>query len=246
MKVNVIGVEVDDCSPTALIDRIDEAIAAGSKTRVMSVNVNVANTAYEDPELRELINDAEIVSVDGYGIMLGAAILGKHLPDRMNGADYIFPLAERMEAKGHSIYLLGSEPGVAEVAQAVLLEHCPKLNILGAHHGYFDHEGPESMEIIEEINALKPDMLFVGFGTPVQERWIRRHWQHTDARVFYSAGGLFNLLAGDRAPRWVIWARGEWFYRMLIEPRRMWRRNIKNPVFLWRALMQRLGLLRLP
>ena len=124
----------------------------------------------------------------------------------------------------------------------------PGLKIAGTHHGHYDHDGPENDQVLAEIDALHPAIVLVGFGTPLQEKWIGRNSSGLDTPVVWAVGALVDFVTGKtpRAPRWMLEHGLEWLYRLWVEPRRLWRRYVLgNPLFIWRVLKQRLGLLRL-
>jgi len=148
-----------------------------------------------------------------------------------------------------SLFLLGARPGIAEKAAVYLRQQFPDLNVVGAQHGYFD-KTPGSVEneaVLEALRAASPDVLIVGFGMPLQERWLMENWNRVEVKVALTAGALLDYLAGEvpRAPRWMTDHGLEWLGRLIIEPRRLWRRYlVGNPLFLWRVLKQRLGLVQ--
>jgi N-acetylglucosaminyldiphosphoundecaprenol N-acetyl-beta-D-mannosaminyltransferase len=196
------------------------------------------------------LNSAEIVFCDGAGVVLGARILGNHIPQRITYADWTWQLAEFAEPRGFTLFFLGARPGVADKAAANLKARYPDLRIVGTHHGYFDKTpgSAENEAVIEQINTVRPNILIVGFGMPLQERWLMENWDRIDANVALTGGAVFDYVSGElqRAPRWMTDNGLEWLGRLLIEPRRLWRRYlIGNPLFLWRVLKQRLGLLRI-
>jgi N-acetylglucosaminyldiphosphoundecaprenol N-acetyl-beta-D-mannosaminyltransferase len=119
------------------------------------------------------------------------------------------------------------------------------LRIAGVHHGYFDHTSgsPENEDVVQQINAANPDVLVVGFGMPLQEWWLKENWDRVDAGVAITLGAIFDYVSGElrRGPRFLIDNGFEWLARLLIEPRRLWRRYVVgNPIFLTRVLVQRL------
>lgn len=247
-SVEVLGVRVDSLSLSSLIRQIEHFVTSGGHYRVMYANVHVLNIAYHNPELRHILNQSDLVYCDGAGVKVGARLLGCHLPERMTGADWIHDLCQTCQKTGTTLYLLGGEPGVAEEAARVLTTRYPGLNVVGTHHGYYDHDGPENDAVIAEINALHPDILLVGFGTPLQEKWIGRHFERLQVPVVWAVGALVDFVTGKkpRAPRWMLDHGLEWLYRLWTEPRRLWKRYIVgNPVFIWRVFMQRLGWRRL-
>ena len=165
----------------------------------------------------------------------------------MTGADWMEPLCTACAGRGTSLYLLGSRPGVAERAAEALQAQCPGVNIVGTHHGYLQ-DPAVSAAAINAINAARPHILFVGMGTPIQERWIFEHRHELDVPVVWAVGALFDFIGGfqRRAPRWMLDHHLEWLHRFWVDPKRMWRRYIVgNPLFIGRVIMQRLGLLRL-
>ena len=245
--VNVLGVSVDRLTPDTLIEQA-LALNPGDKTAtVMYANIHVLNTSRRDRDLRPILNNADIVYCDGSGVRLGAWLLGHRIPPRMTGADWMEQLCTACAGRGTSLYLLGSRPGVADRAAEALQAQCRGLNVVGTHHGYLQ-DPAVSAAAITAINAARPHILFVGMGTPIQERWIFEHRQELEVPVVWAVGALFDFIGGfqRRAPRWMLDHHLEWLHRFWVDPKRMWRRYIVgNPLFVWRVVMQRLGLLRL-
>jgi N-acetylglucosaminyldiphosphoundecaprenol N-acetyl-beta-D-mannosaminyltransferase len=215
---------------------------------ILNVNVHALNLAFRLPDLRDFFGQAQAVFCDGAGVALGARLLGYDFPQRITYADWTWQLAEFAEPRGFTFFFLGARPGVADKAAANLKARFPDLRIVGTHHGYFDKTPgrAENEMVIERINAVKPNILIVGFGMPLQERWLMENWDRIDANVALTGGAVFDYVSGEleRAPRWMTENGLEWLGRLLIEPRRLWKRYlIGNPLFLWRVLRQRLGLL---
>lgn len=247
-SVQVLGVGVDSLLLDELIRHIERFVASGSHSRVMYANAHVLNTAHRDAELRRILNQAHVVYCDGAGVKLGARILGRYLPERMTGADWIHHLCRACVRMGFRLYFLGGQPGVADQAAQALRVRYSGLRIAGTHHGHYDHSSSENDAVIAAINALRPDILLVGLGTPLQEKWIDRHSERLDVPVVWAVGALADFVAGKkpRAPRWMLRHGLEWLYRLWVEPERLWKRYIVgNPLFIWRVLLQRLGWLRL-
>jgi N-acetylglucosaminyldiphosphoundecaprenol N-acetyl-beta-D-mannosaminyltransferase len=245
--VNVLGVGVDPITVEELHAKIGGLIQERSRAAVVvTANAHCLNLAYRDPALRGFLNAADIVLCDGAGVMLAARILGRRIPERITYADWAWRLAAFAEAEGHVLYLLGGRRGVAGRAARRLRKRFPTLNVVGVHHGYFDRSAgsPENEAVVEEINAARPDVLVVGFGMPLQEYWLMENRHRLDAKVVLTGGAVFDYVSGElrRGPR-VLTENGlEWLARLLIEPRRLWRRYlIGNPLFLARVLEQRLN-----
>jgi N-acetylglucosaminyldiphosphoundecaprenol N-acetyl-beta-D-mannosaminyltransferase len=178
--------------------------------------------------------------------MLAARLLGRRIPERITYADWAWRLAAFAEAEGLSLFLLGARPGVAEKAAEKLLKRHPDLGISGVEHGYFDHEpgSRENEAVLLGVNAARPDILIVGLGMPLQERWLMENRHRIDAGVALTGGAVFDYVSGGlrRGPRLLTDNGFEWLARLLVEPRRLWRRYlIGNPLFLLRVLGQRFG-----
>lgn len=245
--VTVLGVRVDVCTLPGLVDAVVQSARNGRRYTVLYANIHVLNTAYRDPELRAILNAADLVYCDGAGVALGARLLGQRLPGRMTGADWIEPLCAACAAKDISLYFLGSRPGVAARAVEILQTRHPGLRVAGAHHGYLA-DPAVCAEAIAAVNAARPDILLVGMGTPTQEKWIAAHRDALDVPVVWAVGALFDFVAGvqPRGPRWMLDHGLEWLCRLWSDPHRLWRRYvIGNPLFILRVLAQRLGRLSL-
>lgn len=246
-RVTILGVKVNPLSVPRLHALILDFVKRSQHKAVLNVNVHCLNLAYQDRALRQFLNDAEIVFCDGAGAMLGAKILGYHIPRRITYADWFWELAGFATDNQLSLFFLGARPGVAAEAAAKLKTRFPNLRIVGTHHGYFDKTpGSEENEtVVQAINNVQPNILVVGFGMPLQERWLMQNWHGIEANVALTGGAVFDYVSGSlkRAPRWMTDHGLEWLGRLMIEPTRLWRRYlIGNPLFLWRVLKQRFGL----
>lgn len=239
-KIEIKGIKIDVLDLPALLGRVDYYLSQDCQYRIMYVNIHCLNIAWRDDVYKEILNSADIVYCDGAGVVLGARLLGKFVPGRMTGADWIYDLCELAEKRGYSLFFLGSKPGVSELAQQRLKVKFPNLNIIGTHHGYI-HNG-EELNVIERINMLKPDILLVGMGTPIQEKWIARNRHRLRVPITWAVGALFDFAAAivPRAPSWMLNNGLEWLYRLLIEPTRMWNRYvIGNINFFWQILKEK-------
>jgi N-acetylglucosaminyldiphosphoundecaprenol N-acetyl-beta-D-mannosaminyltransferase len=225
---------------------IKRLVRSGEPGLVLNVNTHCLNLCYDDPALRGFLNGADVVFCDGAGVMFAARLLGRRIPARITYADWAWRLADFAEAEGLSLFLLGARPGVAEEAARRLKARHPALHISGVHHGYFDHAAgsPENETVLREIQAARPDLLLVGLGMPLQEHWLMENRHRIEAGVALTGGAVFDYVSGSlrRGPRLLTDNGFEWLARLLVEPRRLWRRYlIGNPIFLLRILGQRLG-----
>ncbi len=241
-----MGVGVDALTVEELHARIACFIEEKEHALILNANAHGLNLAYRDGRMRRILDRAEIVFCDGAGIMLAARILGRRIPERITYADWAWKLAEFADKLGFSLFFLGARPGVAEKAAGRLRERFPNLRIAGVQHGYFDRTlgSPENEAVVERINAAKPDILLVGFGMPIQEYWLDENWAKVGANVALTGGAVFDYVSGElqRGPRLLTENGLESVARLLVEPRRLWRRYVVgNPLFLLRVLKQRLG-----
>ncbi|HYF24604.1 MAG TPA: WecB/TagA/CpsF family glycosyltransferase [Baekduia sp.] len=240
----IFDIPIDLGRPAELLRRITSWAGGGvphPPRRVMYVNAHVLNQSTEEPALREALESADLVYCDGYGVRLAAKALDVEIPHRMTGADWIWGLAALCEAEGRSLYLLGSEPGVAADAALRLQRWYPKLRVAGTHHGYFDAGSPHDERVVEDINARRPDIVLVGMGSPKQELWVEHNKDRVEASVLWTVGALFDYVSGrvPRAPAWLADNGLEWIFRLAVEPQRMWRRYLLgNPVFVSRVMAQ--------
>jgi N-acetylglucosaminyldiphosphoundecaprenol N-acetyl-beta-D-mannosaminyltransferase len=242
--VDILGIPVSTIDHLQLIQVIETSICHHKRCLVLSGNVYSCNLAYEHHWFRSYYQQADLVHVDGAGLRLGARLLGRSLPTRITWADFIWELTAKMEEIAASLFLIGSRTGVAESAAVRLQERYPRLNIVGCAHGFFDKTpgSAENERVVEQINALRPNILLVGFGMPLQEGWLVNNWNQLDVDVGLTVGALFDYLSGEltRAPRWMTNNGLEWLGRLIVEPRRLWQRYlVGNPKFLYRVLRQK-------
>lgn len=234
MRVEVLGIKIDDYSMKETVRHIQEAIEKKEQTWVVTANPELIFAAGRDARLKQLINRAQLVTPDGVGVVWAANRLGHPVPERVTGIDLLDALFPVAAEKKWRIFFLGSKPGVAELAAHKVAEQHPGV-IWQTQHGYFKPE--EQPQILEKIREFKPELLLVGLGAPRQEFWIASHQDL--ARVSIGVGGSFDALAGlnKRAPHWIRDIHLEWLYRLLKQPRRV-RRQMVLPKFAWRVIKQ--------
>lgn len=240
--INLFGVHIDRIDLEGLINRVADCVRSGTRSKIMYVNIHVMNLACRDSGLRKILNHSRTVYCDGAGVWAGARILGNPLPPRMTGADWIWDLCAMCENKDYSLFLLGGEHGVGEMAARILTRRYPGLRMAGTHHGFFKKKGSENDQVIAHINQRAPDILLVGFGSPLQEKWIHHNFVRIDAHVVWAVGALVDFVSGrvPRGPRWMVDHGLEWLFRLRIEPKRMCKRYvIGNLIFLGRVLKTR-------
>jgi len=241
-RIELLGLPVHVHDLHSLLRTVDDMIAAGGRFTVGYANVHTLNQSLDHPAVAEFARQADVVYCDGNGIRVGAALLGDLLPARMTGADWIWDLANHAAGRGLRLFWLGGREGVAAAAADRLRQVAPDLQIAGTHHGYFEKTGPESEAVVERINRVAPDIVLVGFGTPLQERWVLEHRRKIDAGVVWVLGATADFVSGavPRGPSLLYDHGFEWLSRLLVDPRRLWHRYLLgNTRFLARVLSER-------
>jgi N-acetylglucosaminyldiphosphoundecaprenol N-acetyl-beta-D-mannosaminyltransferase len=238
---SILGVTVSRIDKEGLLRRVASSAHATAQQVLAYVNVHALNLAVRDEELRRFLNGADVAYCDGEGVRLAGRILGTHFPPRIVLTYVLWDICAVCATNGLSVFLLGSHADTLADAVLTMKRRVPGLTITGTHHGHFPKEGPESDAVVDLINAAAPDVLFVGFGMPLQEMWIQRNRQRLLARCILPCGSMIDYAAGRKsfAPAWMADHGLEWFFRLLEEPRRLWRRYLLgNPLFLLRVLRQ--------
>lgn len=217
----VFGVRID-CDTNAEAERF---IRSGGGKMCAFVNAHCLNVSLEDGGYRDILNRfCDKVWPDGHGVRMAARSLGFTVPENVNGTD-LFP--QVAAAGGLSFWFLGGRPGVAERALRNAAVAFPASRFLGAADGYRKDWTP----VLEAIAKAKPDVLLVGMGVPIQEKWMAAHERELRAAgvgCTLGVGGLFDFVSGriPRAPVWLRHRELEWVWRLAMEPRRMFRRYI--------------------
>lgn len=237
--LNFFGIPVVNTTMSEAVEWIVGQALVGDRRTLAFVNPDCLNIAWHHEAYKEVLLDADRVLPDGIGIHLGCRMLGTALRENVNGTDLFPRLCEASARAGLSLYLLGARPGIAEATASNMVQLYPGLRIAGVHDGYFSPE--EETDLVAGINASGAAILLVAFGVPRQELWIDGWRGQLEPPVCLGVGGLFDFFSG-RIPRAPLWMREiglEWVWRLLQEPRRMWRRYvIGNPLFLFRVWRQ--------
>ena len=220
-------------SPKEAVDTILARLFGREGGRIYYANAHTMVTAAKDERLKTALSATDMLLADGSGVRWGSKLLGTPLGDNLNGTDLVPALCKAGEAKGLSVYLLGAEPGVAEEAAFKMKERYPGLVIAGSRNGYFAVD--QTDDVVAEIRDANPHILLVAMGVPKQEIWIDEHADQLPNIACMGVGGLFDFLA-ERVPRAPMLFRKtgfEWLWRLVMEPRRLWKRYIiGNVVFM--------------
>jgi N-acetylglucosaminyldiphosphoundecaprenol N-acetyl-beta-D-mannosaminyltransferase len=239
-NVSVLGVRVSDINKDGLISRV-QAWADQTRLRtVVYVNAYCINTAYIDPRYRNILNHADLTFPDGIGVVWAGRWLGGSQLEKLNGRVWFPEICKIAVKRKWSIYILAGKRGVAACAKNILQNRYPGLQIVGAADGFFEERS--DTEVLQEITELRPNILFVGMGAPLQEKWIATHRDAIPVPVVWAVGALFDTVVGIEklAPDWLNALALEWFWRLLMDPRKKWRRYlIGNPLFIFRVFRQK-------
>ncbi|HXW72834.1 MAG TPA: WecB/TagA/CpsF family glycosyltransferase [Methylocella sp.] len=230
MREDFLGVPIDLIDLEETAGRAEEAMR--SHCRLQHVALNVAKFVHmqANNELRDDVLSSDIIGVDGMGIVAGARLFGIKVPERVAGVDLMERLIELCAAKGYQPYFLGAKEDVLAAAIHNLSRRFPKLKIAGFQHGYYP--GSAEAEVVEAIRQSRADCLFIGMPTPRKERFLAAYKPVLDIPFIMGVGGGIDILAGltKRAPNWMQAAGLEWLYRIIQEPRRMWKRYLTTNV----------------
>jgi N-acetylglucosaminyldiphosphoundecaprenol N-acetyl-beta-D-mannosaminyltransferase len=244
-RVNVLGVRVSAINMRTAPGIIEGWISRREAHYVCITGVHGIMESQRDPEVRRIHNAAGLVTPDGMPLVWLSHLRGFSDVERVYGPDLMLTMCARSVDKGYRHFFYGGAPGVAERLVDRLQARFPGLQVAGIDSPPFRPlTSEEDRAAVERINATRPDILWVGFSTPKQERWMAAHVGRLSAPVLIGVGAAFDFHAGvkKQAPRWMQRSGLEWSFRLVTEPRRLWRRYlINNPWFLWLVLLQVLG-----
>jgi exopolysaccharide biosynthesis WecB/TagA/CpsF family protein len=240
----ILGVQVRDCGRAEALALLHQAIAANRHLKVAFCNAHAANTAWADADFRSALSRFTVFP-DGFGVDLASRWLrGRPFAANLNGTDFM-PELIRSSPRPLRIALIGGRPGVAKRAAAALAEMDRRHAFAPILHGFAPAE--DILAWLDAMRETPADIILVAMGNPKQELWIDAHLTADHGRLAVGVGALFDFLAGEvsRAPEWVRAARLEWMWRLMLEPKRLFRRYVLgNPLFLLRVLLTKAGMAR--
>ena len=248
--VNVLGVAVSPINMGLALEQISRALADKQKGYVCLTGVHGVSVAQSDAEFRRILNRAFLCTPDGMPLVWVGRRQGKQLMDRVYGPDLMLAVMEASEEAGWRHFFYGGADGTARMLGARLLERFPKLQIAGIYEPPFRPLNAEEEQVLrDQVRAARPDIFWVGLSTPKQERFMARNLEQLDVTLMFGVGAAFDFHAGKvrQAPRWMQRSGLEWLFRLGCEPRRLWKRYLKNnPLFLARMFCQCTGLRKYP
>ena len=241
---DILGVNVACIDTLTLMDTVQMWIDHSQKSTILYVNAHCLNVAGGDPEHLRILNQADLVYPDGISVVWSSRLLSGCRMSKITGASWIDVFCRIGQEQKYRVYILAGRPGVAEKAVQSLSMKWPDLDIVGAVDGYFSKMS--EADVLQDIRRTKPDVLFVGIGTPRQEKWIFNHRSAIDAPICWAVGALFDYVAGyePRVPGWMNSLALEWLWRLALDPAGKWKRYLLgNPIYIARILRQKLSMI---
>ncbi len=232
-RITILNTVIDVLDVQQTIDLVEKYVQTKTPLHLMGVNADKINEVNSNELMKHIVNSCGIINADGASVILASKYLKKPLPERVAGVDLMQSLVALSEKKGYSVYLLGAKQEVVEKTARVLQERHPNLNLVGFHNGYFKKE--DWPAISAELKEKNADFVFVGITSPLKEYLIEFLQNDGHSSVFMGVGGSFDVISGKipRAPLWMQKANLEWLFRVIQEPRRLFKRYfVGNGIFI--------------
>jgi N-acetylglucosaminyldiphosphoundecaprenol N-acetyl-beta-D-mannosaminyltransferase len=261
MKVNILDIKIDKITFQEVLNKIEFFLESENSHYIVTVNPEMVISAQKDEKFKNILNKADISVPDGIGVLWASKFLSnKHcytvtllklfisglslifypkycrqiLPERISGVDLIYKICQKFQNSDYSIFFLGAENGVAEKTAQKLKEKFPNLKIAKAESGI-----KKNSKLIENINQVKPDILFIALGAPKQEKWIAENLEKIPSvKLAIGVGGAFDFISGKikRAPKFMRRLGLEWLWRFIFQPWRAKRIFTATVIFVWKVL----------
>ncbi len=244
-RVNVLGVMVNAINMGDAISTIDEWIQNRQSNYVCVTSAHGILESQDDPVFKSILNFSGLTTPDGMSIVWILQLQGYHQVTRVYGPDLMKAVCEQSLIRGWSHFFYGGAPGVAELLAGRLQLQFPGINIVGWYTPPFrELTSEEDNNILREIHSVKPNIIWVGLSTPKQERWMASHVDNIPGTTLIGVGAAFDFISGTKkqAPIWIQRSGTEWLFRLITEPRRLWRRYIGYPRFVLLVLLQLFGI----
>jgi N-acetylglucosaminyldiphosphoundecaprenol N-acetyl-beta-D-mannosaminyltransferase len=222
--IELFGLRIDNLTMQETLERINHMIETGGVHQHVVVNVDKVVKAARDARIRDIVNECDLVNVDGQPVVWASRLVGKSIKERVTGIDLMQRLVAESGQRGHRLYFLGAEKQILE--KTVAWAKAQGAIVAGYRDGYFKKE--EEGAVADEVAAAEADILFLAVPSPKKELFLAKYKERMNAPFVMGVGGSFDVVAGKvtRAPGWMQKVGLEWFYRMMQEPRRMWRRYL--------------------
>jgi N-acetylglucosaminyldiphosphoundecaprenol N-acetyl-beta-D-mannosaminyltransferase len=243
--LDILGVRVSAIDMETALDTVERWVRLRERHYVCVTGVHGIMESQRDARLKEIHNRAGLVTPDGMPLVWISRMMGFKRVTRVYGPDLMLAVCERSRAAGYRHFFFGAAPGVAQRLAEVLRARFPGILVAGTFSPSFQPLLPGELEhALNVINAARPDIVWVGLSTPKQEYWMDSALGSVNAPVLVGCGAAFDFLSGTKpqAPRWMQRSGLEWTFRLMTEPRRLWRRYlVQNPKFVWLMVLEALG-----
>ena len=245
-KVMIAGVGIDNITMDQTLSFIEELIQKRKVSYVVTPNVDHIIKLQRDLEFKKIYREAACVLPDGMPLLWAGRFLGTPLKEKVSGSDLVPRLCEIAAQKGYKLFFIGGKVGAAYKAKELLEKRLTSIKIVGVCRPPLgsEEDSEENRKIEKMIEETAPDILFVGFGVPKQEKWIYKHYKSLGIPVSIGVGGTLDILAGmaRRAPYWMQTSGLEWFWRLMMDPMRLWKRYLVDDMQFFRLVfLQKLG-----
>ncbi|OJG62545.1 WecB/TagA/CpsF family glycosyltransferase [Enterococcus malodoratus] len=240
-KIELFDLPIDDGNLEETVEEILDRIQRDEVIEHVGVNSNKVVLSRRNAKIREIIQQADMVSADGYSVVRACHWLKKKKIDRVTGIDTMMELLKQAEALELTVYFLGTKEEILDRLLETIQQKYPRLIISGMQHGYFKQE--EERAVVERIAACQPRMLFIGMTSPYKEEFVNKYKNELNANLIMGVGGSFDVLSGEisRAPAWMQRNGFEWLHRFMKEPRRLYKRYIfENLYFVYLTVQEKI------
>lgn len=229
-KIRLFNIDFDNINYTEFSKVLEEKIRSRKPSYIVTCNVDHIMKVQKDSSFKKVYDQADVVVADGVPVIWASKLLKKPLIEKISGSDILIRLGNFLEEKQYKLFFLGAAEGVVEEAVINIKKKFPNIQIVGTYspsYG-FERKQQENDHILNLIKLSQPDILLVGVGTPKQEKWIQNNYQKYNVPISIGVGATFDFLAGNvkRAPVFMQKTGLEWFWRLIQEPRRLWKRYL--------------------
>ena len=239
-RIRILDTNIDVLDMKDTVNIVEEYVKNKEPLHLMGVNADKINMMGKNPRLKEIVNNCGIINADGASVVLASKFLKKELPERVAGIDLMQELISLSAQKGYKVYFLGAKQEVVEETAKVLKGKHPALDVVGIRNGYFREE--DWLSVCDEIKEANPDFVFVGITSPLKEYIVDFMQKQGLPFVFMGVGGSFDVISGKipRAPKWMQRCNLEWLFRVIQEPRRLFKRYfVGNTEFISKVIKER-------